>query len=207
MLREPRKIFRNSALAGILFFSLMVSRPSSASTATPLPINSVSEAGRYWLAGLDFLIREGQRKEYLELQERLLKEATLASEAYRWLLEREVERRDRESLLTLAMDIKSTLCETKSRTCRDFRDLWDQSLSSLLFYEASPPKLFKIPGLVQEKNCREALSVLKEVERSEGRCIPVLEAWVLVAECQGDATAVSLNQDRIRKFRGLENAD
>ncbi len=168
-----------------------------------------SDNSRPWILGLEFLLRENMRDQYLEVQSDVLKSQSLTSDTYLWLLDKELDRKDRDNLNKLALSIHESLCQgpVKSRPCRDFRQLWEESLSLILFHESSAPKLHRSRLLSQEKNCREALSVLKEVERAEGRCVPVLETWIEWATCSNDTGSQDTYRQALRQMRGLENAN
>jgi hypothetical protein len=163
--------------------------------------------GEIWLAGLGFLESEGQRNQYLQVRSELLKDPSLAENAYRSLIESEVDRKNRADLMTLIYEINGVLCVQKTtRHCHDFLSLWKSGLSDLLFFESSPQKLHKSSELLSAENCREAASVLSDVERVEGRCIPVLEALIKLKECQKEELTIDPLKKEIEELRSLIRA-
>ncbi len=161
-----------------------------------------------WLSGLSFLDHEGRRSEYLTLRSELLKDPSQASRVYRSLIEVEFERKNRGDLMNLIYEIERALCTHKfAHHCQDFIELWRNGISKLFIFESSPQKLFAARQFLLAGNCREASSVLNEIERVEGRCIPLIEALIELKRCEKNSTAIEALSLEIEQLRGLIRAN
>jgi hypothetical protein len=194
-MRKARGSFGGS---GIFFASVMISQIVQAKSP---------DFSKIWVSALSFLEQEERRTEYVALRSELLKDPVLTGATYRSLVENEVERKNRTELMALLYEVQSSVCSLHSSpTCKEFMNLWSKGLSRLLYYESSPQKIYKAHELSVSGNCREASSVLNEVERVEGRCIPLLEAWIEAKSCVKDEASIEALKAELDTLKGLVRA-
>lgn len=193
-----------------LFFSILFfpAGPLHARTSEKIPDSSEV------LRALDFFEAEGNSEAVDKIWRQGLNETPADWALAQRALEVEAKKKNRPALWTLMRKLLTLNACPPARApgkskevCRRLRTLWTEGLMDLFFFETSAGRLQTARRLVQEKNCVEALTILRELESREGLLQSVSAAYVDTHQCLGDSAAAAKVAARAERWKQLEEAE
>lgn|GEM_PF-1121047 len=198
-------------LPAFLFFAASALANPSRKTSRPRSVAPplAREIGRVWAESLDFVLEEGDLDGLEILRARIVKDRPDDFDLITKLLAVEVRKKDRPSLLrqvVLVRDANHCLSERPGSICGSLEKLWEESLSTLLFFEESAAKFEKVRRLLETRDCASALPVLKEVAAREDPLLRTyLERLVQVQECLGDVPGKTATEARLKELKVFDS--
>jgi hypothetical protein len=184
-----------------LVLAFLVSAWAVAQTSPPVAPRKADPL-RFWLDALDYVERSGDDDAMLRLKTAIIDEKFAEWPLVTRLFELEVAEKDRPGLHELyGRMLAKHFCTVDSVTCRRLRLLWEGNLDSVSFNESTAALMEKARRMLVTKDCREAVTVLKQIEAQEGAYFPQLWASREAHACLGEAEAVASLDQRIAELR------